>query len=511
MPTNAARRTQQDASFNFQSQKSSRTRPPVHTAPVGRTITEPRESRQSLANFLTTVDGTVTEQQHQVHKKWSCDVCQRVFDDFQIATRHEDACKLKRRLQKLDDRRSQQRSSGSEKSATTITDTTVTNAYDNQVGVSPVVWEVPKDEPISVPRTIQVHNSFRQRLQRQHHMQPEIEKSISSSFVSPSYSNAHSKNGFGSNQVSYAVGYSAGAGYRPRQKSRPVYTTYQAPPASSYTKRDAGLRNEKQSRWDVAGQSNNSVPRQSYRMEDARDDTSSIQDNYHHQPLHTTRMPKSTDVRVIGHHRFEHHSDAIATSHATWEGEVEANEHDPPPEKSMKWLCDVCKEAQFENYVEAFRHEMDCRKKFFLEEQKRESVMAYSEPDPFLADMRAQRREQIKQKLYEKSRSIYSKIESVPAASSPPVMGGASDGLGHNHNQIKGEGTKKWLCSICKQQYFEHYLDACRHEKQCVQIHQQQQQQQQQLQLQQQQQQQQSYQRMTIPRPTLKERRERYV
>jgi hypothetical protein len=475
----------------------------MYTAPTGRSLERRQQEQEQDLNALLTkrTDAMTIQRQQEVTKKWSCDECQRVFDDFQTAARHEDACKLKKRLQRLDDLRSEQKASLSEKSASFSTGTTATNAYANPV--LPQMKNEAREEPLSVPRTIHVHNSFRQQQQAKQQQQSEMETATSSSFGTHSYSTGQFQQGFESANVCSAVGYSSGVplsstGYRQRRKSRPVYTTYIPPESTSYNREVADIRDDKilKTNYESSPPAFAAVG-QTYGLEDARDDISASHLRRRYE-FHSTRMPTAKDVRVIGRGLSDHSSDVITASREASDAEMASYDDDQHPKKSMKWLCDVCKEAQFENYVEAFRHEMNCRKKFFLEQQQRESVMAHSEPDRFYAEQRAQRREKLKQQWQAKSRSIYSKIDSIPGASAPPPIRDTLEtrGVDSGHGHEKGEGTKKWLCSICKQQYFEHYLDACRHERQCIQM---------------QQQQQQHFQPMSMPRPSLRNRREGYV
>jgi hypothetical protein len=150
--------------------------------------------------------------------------------------------------------------------------------------------------------------------------------------------------------------------------------------------------------------------------------------------------------------------------------------------KSMKWACDVCKEAEFESYVDAFRHELECRKKLYLDQhhhQRELETKAQSEPDRISAERRAWRRAEMKRQLYEKSRSICSGNESPSSSSNQKSA------------DTWPQHEKKWLCSVCKEVYFEHYIDACRHERQCILTHS-------------------PGQQHSLPRPSLQQRREQY-
>jgi hypothetical protein len=145
----------------------------------------------------------------------------------------------------------------------------------------------------------------------------------------------------------------------------------------------------------------------------------------------------------------------------------------------MKWVCDCCREAQFGSYVDAFRHEMQCRKQMFLlahrQQQTELETLVHSEPEKELrlsANRRAWRREQIKRHVYEKSRSLSStagdrNLTTMSSISESYV--GAMSALASGKSS-SSSGVTKWLCSVCKEVCFDHYLDACRHEKECARL-----------------------------------------
>ena len=147
-------------------------------------------------------------------------------------------------------------------------------------------------------------------------------------------------------------------------------------------------------------------------------------------------------------------------------------------DSGTKWLCDVCKEARFDSYVEACRHESQCQKRqsthvelkstekpksmyHQLENvgkiygENRRNNMEYS---------RSMLGEQIRsngQELYfssssEASSSSYCRIATTPFAT----------GKGSN-DSVMSRVTNRWLCSVCKEVSFDNYSDACTHEKIC--------------------------------------------
>lgn len=144
-----------------------------------------------------------------------------------------------------------------------------------------------------------------------------------------------------------------------------------------------------------------------------------------------------------------------------------------PPAPQMKWLCDCCRKIQFESYVDAFRHELQCRKQMYLAQQQKElETLAHSEPEKDLrlsANRREWRREQLKRQVYEKSRSLCSTIGDRNPTTISSISGSFGGAVGRAKS-VSSSGGTKWLCSICKEICFDHYLDACRHEKECARL-----------------------------------------
>jgi hypothetical protein len=158
------------------------------------------------------------------------------------------------------------------------------------------------------------------------------------------------------------------------------------------------------------------------------------------------------------------------------------NREEMEPESSeMKWVCDCCRKAQFGSYVDAFRHEIQCRKQMILSHQQMElETMVHSEPEHELrlsTNRRALRQEQIKRQVYEKSRSLCSTVSdtrnnmtAISSMSGSYGVAGATAGLNGKPSTSSATEATKWLCSICKEVCFDHYLDACRHEKDCARL-----------------------------------------
>eukprot|EP00536_Pseudo-nitzschia_multiseries_P012443 jgi/Psemu1/290288/fgenesh1_pg.477_\ len=133
--------------------------------------------------------------------------------------------------------------------------------------------------------------------------------------------------------------------------------------------------------------------------------------------------------------------------------------------RSKKWLCDVCKEVRFDSYVEAFRHEIECRKKNApvdedcsnLDDKQGESNDDRS--SQMDTEKRAMRREQIKNRLKEMrlSKGFGNNVCNV-----------ATMGRGRSQASVSSANSAtKWLCSVCKKVSFDRYADACKHEMVC--------------------------------------------
>uniref|UniRef100_A0A7S4AIK7 Uncharacterized protein n=1 Tax=Pseudo-nitzschia australis TaxID=44445 RepID=A0A7S4AIK7_9STRA len=131
----------------------------------------------------------------------------------------------------------------------------------------------------------------------------------------------------------------------------------------------------------------------------------------------------------------------------------------------MRWLCDVCKEARFDSYVEAFRHEIECKKRnktlveennSYGEQEKNSNEYRSSPPGK---EKQAWRRGQIKNQLKEMDLS---------SSSRPDGCNSATKGKMRSQASVASTATStRWLCSVCKKVSFDHYSDACRHEKIC--------------------------------------------
>jgi hypothetical protein len=166
---------------------------------------------------------------------------------------------------------------------------------------------------------------------------------------------------------------------------------------------------------------------------------------------------------------------------------------------ATKWLCDVCKEARFDTYVEAYRHEIECRTfknkthgssniKEPKDSHHRGEVEAKLEisissnnrthnnnNNNNSNDGRSWRREHKGNQLQEMSLSSSADSRSsnhcrIDTTSNTPIAleggGGGKSSVNNNPVASKDEATR-WLCSVCKEVSFDHYPDACYHEKIC--------------------------------------------
>mmetsp|Transcript_22963 Transcript_22963/g.63695 ORF Transcript_22963/g.63695 Transcript_22963/m.63695 type:complete len:634 (+) Transcript_22963:99-2000(+) len=131
--------------------------------------------------------------------------------------------------------------------------------------------------------------------------------------------------------------------------------------------------------------------------------------------------------------------------------------------RSKKWLCDVCKKVRFDTYVEAFRHETECRKNVSLRDDDQDGEKQGEKNDDRSSQMdtekRAWKREQLKNRL-----------KQIRVSNALGINGGnvATKGRGRSQSSLSSTNSAtKWLCSVCKKVSFDRYADACRHEKIC--------------------------------------------
>jgi hypothetical protein len=154
---------------------------------------------------------------------------------------------------------------------------------------------------------------------------------------------------------------------------------------------------------------------------------------------------------------------------------MEMQHHPPQSTPQMKWLCDSCRTAQFENYVDAFRHEIQCRKTFLLGQQQKElESFAHSEPENELR-LSANRRPRLhretiqRHNVHENSRSLCSTVgDRNPTTTISSITESFMGAVGLSVKPLPASQVTRWLCSICKEVCFDHYLDACRHERECA-------------------------------------------
>lgn len=164
------------------------------------------------------------------------------------------------------------------------------------------------------------------------------------------------------------------------------------------------------------------------------------------------------------------------------------NFHQQQKNASRKWLCDVCKEARFETYVEAYRHEAECRKSKMnmsgwnytnntRETQGFQHECGVVEANEKISTRRnrgnydyfsSNYREHVGSHLQEMSLS--SSTESPPSNHCRIVTTPISRGMGvvncNSSSMVSREDTR-WLCSVCEEVSFDNYPDACVHEKIC--------------------------------------------
>lgn len=155
---------------------------------------------------------------------------------------------------------------------------------------------------------------------------------------------------------------------------------------------------------------------------------------------------------------------------------------------SRKWLCDVCREARFETYVEAYRHEAECRKNKMntsgwnntsntREAQGFQHDHGIVEANEKISTRRhrgnydyfsSNYKEHVGSHLQEMSLS--SSTESPPSnhcrIDTTPISRGMGVVSGNNVSMVSREDTR-WLCSVCEEVSFDNYPDACVHEKIC--------------------------------------------
>jgi len=165
-----------------------------------------------------------------------------------------------------------------------------------------------------------------------------------------------------------------------------------------------------------------------------------------------------------------------------------------------KWLCDVCKEARFDSYVEAFRHETQCRKirnerlQFSTKTEKKASTQHKNSKIEFErginnnknnrieitnqnryneSEGRQWRGEFLENNLHHMSLSSSSDSDTsnqvnITTQSSITNRGQSGNGGGSIlHGSVTSRESLRWLCSVCKEVSFNNYEEACNHEKIC--------------------------------------------
>lgn len=137
-----------------------------------------------------------------------------------------------------------------------------------------------------------------------------------------------------------------------------------------------------------------------------------------------------------------------------------------------KWLCDVCKEARFDNYVDAYRHEKECRQRknnsFAIGIQNTENSYQRGKErvgnhsNHHDEDQQRRRIDHIGMQLQDMSLS--SSTDSPPADQCRiPTTSEDRD----DPESVTSKDVTRWLCSVCKEVSFDNYADACSHEKIC--------------------------------------------
>jgi hypothetical protein len=426
-----------------------------------------------------------------------------VFDDFNDATRHESACQLKKRLELLDRKRTSNarpatknspfHTSRAEIRSPDISISSTTDAFEGEI------VDESRRTFMNVPRVIEFQKStgLLQNPSLDYQDSPikykesfatlsttRIQQGFATPFCSTTYSGIPNLPKIHSRKQEFMQ--------QPSQRyQQSLHTQTYLPPSYKGVHHD-GSSSEYRRNHPTTYDSPSS-PDITLNKLDFRDDSSG---------RFLTHIPNVRDVQVIASRDDSSQAVSSREQEEQYDSFEQRDDLDNMGKTtSMKWVCDVCKEAQFENYVEAFRHEMQCRKKFYLEQRQEQylrdlETLAQSEPDRFYAEQRAQRRENLKRQWYEKSRTLVSKMDSIHGGSAPAETPVVAKPKGRDTRSRSSDGNQKWLCSICKQKYFEHYLDACRHEKECVmKMHPPQEQQRLQ----------------PLPRPKLRYRREKYA
>jgi len=164
--------------------------------------------------------------------------------------------------------------------------------------------------------------------------------------------------------------------------------------------------------------------------------------------------------------------------------------HQQQKHASKKWLCDVCKEARFDSYVEAYRHEVECRKRKiqgveqndtsnFKETRGFQHGHGGAEADGKNNSRRhdgnydyfsSNYRDHIGSHLQEMSLSSstgsppsnHCKIATTTISRGTEIV--SSSG---NNGPVVSREVTRWLCSVCKEVSFDNHHDACVHEKIC--------------------------------------------
>ncbi len=166
-----------------------------------------------------------------------------------------------------------------------------------------------------------------------------------------------------------------------------------------------------------------------------------------------------------------------------------ANFHQQQKRDATKWLCDVCKEARFDSYVEAYRHELECKRRQ-NKNVERNDTNDFKDTKGFQhghggAEAKGKNkwgghhgnydyfssnyREHIGSHLQEMSLSSstdsppsnHCRIATTPVSRVEIVSASGNDGI------LSSREVTRWLCSICKKASFDNYADACVHEKIC--------------------------------------------
>ena len=154
---------------------------------------------------------------------------------------------------------------------------------------------------------------------------------------------------------------------------------------------------------------------------------------------------------------------------------------------ATKWLCDVCKEARFDTYVEAYRHEKKCKKRKnktvgrnstkelealtyqrgdVVEKRENSESRVRIDNDYFISNYGARIGNHLQEMSLssstESSPSNHCRIATTPIAQGIDLVSGSG-----NYDSSASKEATKLLCHVRKDVSFDNYQDACSCEKIC--------------------------------------------